>query len=79
MLLNKAVSIRLNELLTERNMTPYKLYSKTGVTRGTISNILRCRNKSLNLRVLHEICQGLDINIVDFFTSPLFDNENLDP
>lgn len=79
MKLNEAVSHRLSELLRERNMTQYQLYARTGVTRGTISNIIICRNKALNLRILHELCQGLDINLVDFFDSPLFDNENLDP
>lgn len=79
MKLNEAVSNRLSELLKERNMTQYQLYARTGVTRGTISNIIICRNKAVNLRVLHELCQGLDINLVDFFDSPLFNNENLDP
>ena len=79
MKLNEAVSHRLSELLQERNMTQYQLYTRTGVTRGTISNIIICRNKALNLRVLHELCQGLDINLVDFFDSPLFENDNLDP
>ena len=79
MKLNEAVSQRLSELLQERNMTQYQLYTRTGVTRGTISKIIICRNKALNLRVLHELCQGLDINLVDFFDSPLFDNDNLDP
>lgn len=79
MQLNEAVSLRLAELLNERKMTQYRLYTRTGVTRGTISNIILCRNKALNLRILHELCQGLDINLGDFFQSPLFDNENLDP
>ena len=79
MKLNEAASQRLSELLAERNITQYQLYARSGVTRGTISNIILCRNKALNLRVLHELCQGLDINLVDFFDSPLFDNANLDP
>ena len=79
MKLNEAVSLRLSGLLNDRNMTQYKLYTRTGVTRGTIANIIKCRNKALNLRILHELCQGLDINLVDFFDSPLFDNDNLDP
>jgi len=79
MQLNEAVSRRLTELLDEREMTQYKLFKRTGVSKSTISNIIACNHQSMNLRVLHEICQGLDINIVDFFTSPLFDNENLDP
>lgn len=59
MQLNKAVSIRLSELLEERNMTQYKLFTHTGVSKVTISNIMSCRHTALNLRILHEICQGL--------------------
>lgn len=79
MQLNKAVSIRPRDLLDEREMTQYKLFTSTGVSKGTVSNILSCRHKALNLRILHEICQGLGISLYDFFDSPLFDNENLDP
>ena len=79
MQLNKAVSARLSELLDERNMTPYQLYMKSGVPRSTIGNIMNCSYDSVKLRVIHEICQGLEISISDFFQSPLFEENNLEP
>ena len=79
MQLNEAVSARLKELLRERNMTQYQLYIKSGVPKSSIGNIVNCAYDSVKLRVIHEICQGLEINISDFFNSPFFDESNLEP
>ena len=79
MQLNKAVSMRLVELLKERGMTQYQLYIKSGVPKSTIGNVINCSYDSVKLRIIHELCQGLDIDISEFFHSPLFAEENLDP
>ena len=79
MQLNEAVSARLKELLREQNMTQYQLYIKSGVPKSSIGNIINCVYDSVKLRVIHEICQGLGINISDFFDSPYFDETNLEP
>ena len=79
MQLNEAVSARLNELLRERNMTQYQLYMKSGVPKSSISNIINCAYDSVKLRLIHELCQGLEINISDFFDSSYFDEPNLEP
>ena len=79
MKLNEAVSARLRELLQERDMTQYQLYMKSGVPKSSIGNIVNCAYDSVKLRLIHEICQGLNINISDFFNSPYFDEINLEP
>ena len=71
--------MRLVELLRERGMTQYQLYMKSGLPKSTIGNIVNCQYDSMKLRVIHEMCQGLNINISDFFNSPLFDESNLEP
>ncbi len=77
--MNQAVSQRLCELLEERNMTQYQLYVKSGVPKSTIGNIINCSYDSVKLRIIHELCQGLEIGISDFFASPLFEEDNLEP
>ena len=72
MKLNEAVSKRLKELLDEKNMTQYQLYVKSGVPKSTIGNIMHCSYDSVKLRVIHELCQGLDISIPDFFQLTAF-------
>ena len=77
--LNEAVSSRLTELLHQNQMTPYQLYIKSGVPKSTIGNILNCAYPSMKLRIIHELCQGFEISITEFFCSPLFEEDNLEP
>ncbi len=77
--LNRAVSQRLMELMKEHNMTQYKLYLQSGVPKSTISNLINCTYPSVKLRIIHELCQGMEISLCEFFSSPLFEEENLDP
>lgn len=79
MKLNQAVSERLQQLLTQRNMTGYQLSMKSGVPKSTIGNLINCQYDSVKLRILHELCQGLQIDLTTFFDSALFDEENLEP
>ena len=79
MQLNRAVSMRLLELLSEKNMTQYQLSTQSGLPRSTVSNIINCTYPSMKLRIVHELCQGLEIGINEFFSSPLFDEGNLEP
>ena len=79
MKLNEAVSQRLTELLAEKKMTQYQLFLKSGVPKSTIGNVVNCAYDSVKLRVLHELCQGLAIGLDEFFASPLFREENLEP
>jgi transcriptional regulator with XRE-family HTH domain len=79
MQLNEAVSQRLRQLLQEKGMTQYQLYMKSGVPKSTIGNVVNRSYDSVKLRIIHELCQGLGISISDFFASPLFDEENIEP
>ena len=79
MKLNEAISQRLNELLQGKGMTQYQLYMKSGVPKSTIGNVINCSYDSVKLRIIHEMCQGLGISISEFFHSPLFDEDNLEP
>lgn len=77
--LNQAVSLRLKDLLGQFDMTQYQLSSRSGVPKSTIHNLIQCAYDSVKLRIIHELCQGFSITITEFFQSPLFDEQNLDP
>lgn len=79
MKLNEAISKRLAELLKEKRMTQYQLFMKSGVPKSTIGNVINCSYDSVKLRIIHEMCQGMDISIPEFFDSELFQENNLDP
>ena len=79
MKLNQAISQRLTELLNEKKMTQYQLFMKSGVPKSTIGNVINCSYDSVKLRIIHEMCQGMEISLPEFFNSPLFAENNLDP
>lgn len=60
-------------------MTQYQLFVRSGLPKSTIHNVVNCTYPSMKLRVIHEICQGLGIPMTEFFNSPLFDENNLEP
>lgn len=76
---NQAVRVRLSQLLQEKSMTQYQLFRKSGVPKSTINNVIRGNYTTMKLSILHELCQGLGISLSTFFTSPVYDEENLDP
>lgn len=79
MQLNEAICKRLSELLVQNKVNGYQLSTKTNLPKSTISNILNCTYNTMSLRVIHEICQGLQISLNTFFDSAYFDEENLEP
>lgn len=79
MQLNQAISKRIVQLLEERGMTQYELFMRSGVPRSTIGNVVNCSYDSVKLRIIHEMCQGLGIGLEQFFSSSLFDENNLEP
>ena len=77
MSIKEALSIRLTELMNEKGLTAYRLSMLTGVNQTTIGDIKHKRNAAVNVRILFELCQGLGIEIYDFFNSTVFKTENI--
>lgn len=69
-----AVKERILELCDERGITVNKLATISGVTQSTLSNIISGRNNSTTVSTVKKLCDGLDISISEFFSSPIFDN-----
>jgi DNA-binding Xre family transcriptional regulator len=78
MKLNEAVAYRIKELCKEHEITQYQLYLKTGVPQSTLSTIMKCAYPSMKLRIIYEICDGLEIILKDFFNSDVFKRENIE-
>ncbi len=74
MTVGSAIRLRLIELCNERNITLNKLSTICGITQSTLNNIASGRNNSTTVSTIQKICDGLDITIIDFFTSELFIN-----
>lgn len=79
--INKALSIRIREILKSKKISQYELEQRTGLYHSTLSCLLNCRYNSANMKTVFLIIQGLDISVLEFFDSPLFEdlyNLNLD-
>lgn len=74
----EAVATRLEEIMKEKDLTQYRVFKLSGVAQSTLSEIRHRHSKSINLVSLYEILDGLDMEFVDFFASPLFKRENLE-
>ena len=72
--IGKAVSFRILELCRQYDITLNKLSTICGITQSTLNNIVSGRNNSTTISTIKKICDGLEITILDFFTSSLFEN-----
>ena len=72
--IGKAVKFRILELCRQNDITLNKLATICGITQSTLNNIVSGRNTSTTISTIKKICDGLEITILDFFTSPLFEN-----
>ena len=74
MRIGEAVRLRLMELCRERNITLNKLSTICGITQSTLNNIISGRNSTTTVSTIQKICDGLEITILEFFSSPVFEH-----
>lgn len=74
MTIGEAVKERIIELCKENDLTVNKLSTISGITQSTLNNITSGRNNSTTISTIKKICDGLEIEITDFFNSDLFKN-----
>lgn len=72
MYLANAIQNRIDELCNERNLTLNKLCTICGITQSTLNNLKHRQPKSVTVLTIVRICRGLEIEVKDFFDSPLF-------
>lgn len=74
---NRAVALRVCQLLKERNITQYRLAMNSGVTHSTLKNIIHETVKDNLLSTVILIASGFGMTVSEFLDSPLFLAENL--
>lgn len=78
MTVNDAVAKRISALLSEKNMTQYRLEQNSGIQHGSMACIMNGRNKTVTLSTVIMLAHGFGMTLQDFLDSKLFDYENLD-
>jgi len=72
MLISDAINFRIRELLRENNLTAYKLSYRAGISNSIISDCKRGKVKELSISSIIHICEGLNIELKDFFDADCF-------
>ncbi|MEG1500305.1 MAG: helix-turn-helix transcriptional regulator [Clostridia bacterium] len=74
MRLHKAISQRILEYCKERNITPNKLCTMSGIIQSTVNSIFSGRSQNPKIATIKYLCDGLGITLEEFFNSSLFLN-----
>ena len=73
MTVKEAVVARFLEILSQRNMRPNELATRSGVTPSTVYSMLDARRRELSINLIKKLCDGLDMSLGTFFSAPVFD------
>lgn len=78
MKLQRAVALRISNLLIKHNMSRYALCKKIVMPEQTLKNVIDERNKDIQLSTIAKIADGFNMSIEEFFKDSLFDKNILD-
>lgn len=71
--LSRAVGLRINELLKEKNTSVSELSKRSRLPLKTLERLASGNALRITNNEIYFICRGLDITLYIFFDSPLFD------
>ena len=74
MTLSQAIIDKILELQQERKITTNKLATLSGLAQPTVRDVLYGVSKAPKINTLLHICEGLNINLREFFNDSIFDN-----
>lgn len=73
MTLKETIANRIEQLCEQKNMNPSSLAYHCGMDRSTIYSILGDKSKSPEVATIKKLCDGLEITLGEFFSTPEFD------
>jgi len=68
------VANRFVELCKERNIKINELANISGVTPSTAYSMMDKRRRDISIITIKKFCDGLDVTLGEFFSTPEFDN-----
>lgn len=70
----EAIARRILQLCKERGITPNGLSMISAVPQATIKSILNGESKNPGTVTIKKLCDGLEITLGEFFSTPEFDS-----
>ena len=71
---NEAVKNRIIELCKAKRWALNALASYSGIPSSTMGNIINGKSQNPGIVTIKKICDGLEITLSEFFSTPEFDN-----
>ncbi len=68
------VAERFRELCGERRISLNELATRSGVTPSTAYSMMDKNRRDISVITVKKFCDGLDITLGEFFSTPAFDN-----
>ena len=78
MKLQRAVALRITNLLIKHNMSRYALCKKAIMPEQTLKNIIDERNKDIQLSTIAKIAEVFGLSLEEFFSDTLFSKDTID-
>ena len=69
-----AVTQRFKDLCKERNIKINELANISGVTPSTAYSMMDINRRDISIITIKKFCDGLEITLGEFFSTPEFDN-----
>ena len=69
----EAVANRIRQLCKQRGITPNGLRNTSAVPQATLKSILNGESKNPGIVTIKKLCDGLEITLSEFFSTPEFD------
>ncbi len=73
MIVKQAVVNRFMEICSQRNIKPNELATLAGMTPSTVYSMLDSSRKDISIVTIKKLCDGLEITLGEFFSTPEFD------
>ena len=70
----EAVVQRLKSICKDRGIAANELANLSGVTPSTVYSLLNPERKNVSITTIKILCDGLDMTLGEFFSSPEFDD-----
>lgn len=74
MKISEAISKKINKICNEREISINKLASISCLTQSTVQHLANGDSKNPKILTIIRICDGLEMEIKDFFSDDLFRN-----
>lgn len=78
MSLSDAIRKRISYYLDKNNMTIWALFKASGIPRSTLCSFMNGTTELLKLDTLLHVCEGFNINLIEFFSDSIFEDVEQD-